>query len=128
MQNKLIKESYKLFAINNESYLYNYTYYSSIQSLEGRLKVKELEETLAIVVKLVTNILLSNIILFINNYFIELKLAIALKDREIAIYNIIKYNRLDLLKLLIDMKKEFAKNILYKVLAVIIQNNILIVA
>ena len=39
-----------------------------------------------------------------------------------------KYNRLDLSKLLINIKKEFVKDILYRVLAVIIQNNILIVA
>ena len=128
MQNKLIKEGYKLFIINDKGYLYNYTYYSSMQSLESRLKVKELGEISAIVVKLATNTLPSGTILFINNYFTESKLIIALKARGIAVCEIIKYNRSDLPKLLMNIKKEFAKNILYKVLAAVAQDNILIIA
>ena len=90
-----------------------------MQSLENRPKVKELRETSAIVVKLVTNILPSGTILFIDNYFTESKLTIALKAREITVYETMKYNRSDLSKLLIDMKKEFAKDILYKVLTIV---------
>ena len=119
MQDKLIKEGYKLFIISNKGYLYNYTYYSSMQGLESRSKVKELRETLVIIVKLVTDILFSSIILFIDNYFTESKLAIALKVREITICETIKYNRSDLSKLLIDMKKEFVKDILYEVLTAV---------
>ena len=61
-----------------------------MQSLEDRLKVKELEDILVIVFKLATNILFSRSILFINNYFTYSKLAITLKDREIIVYKIIK--------------------------------------
>ena len=68
------------------------------------MKVKNLRDILTIVFKLIINILLYNSILFINNYFIKSKLVITLKDREIIIYRIIKLNRLDFLKLLIEIK------------------------
>ena len=48
MANKPIKEEYKIFAIGDESYLYNYSWYSP---------VKNLGEIGAIVVKLATDTL-----------------------------------------------------------------------
>ena len=54
--------------------------------------------------KLAINTLPYNFILFIDNYFIELKLAIKLKALNIIIYRIIKLNRADLLDLLIRIK------------------------
>ena len=101
---KLIKEGYKLFTISDKGYLYNYTWYSPIQGLKDKPKIKGLRDTSAIVFELATNTLPHNSILFINNYFTEPKLAIALKDRGITIYKTIKSNRLDLSKLLIKMK------------------------
>ena len=124
---KLIKEGYKLFVISNKGYLYNYLQYFSIQKLEGRLKTKELKDILAIVFKLATNILPKNTILFIDNYFTYIELAIALRDRGITIYRTIKLGRKDLPKLLIKIKKEFIKDILYRVLTIVVQNNVLIV-
>ena len=70
--------------------------------------------------KIITNILPPNFILFINNYFIELKLTKALKVKRITIYRTIKLNRIDLLELLIKIKKTFFKNISYKVLTAVI--------
>ena len=48
--------------------------------------------------------LFSNSILFIDNYFIKLKLIKKLKILKIIIYRTIKLNRIDLLKLLIKIK------------------------
>lgn len=48
MANKPIKEDYKIFAIGDEGYLYNYSWYSP---------VKNLGEIGAIVVKLATDTL-----------------------------------------------------------------------
>ena len=70
--------------------------------------------------KLVINTLPSDFILFINNYFIELKLTERLKNKEITIYRIMKSNRPDLPELLVEMKKLFLKDIPYGVLAVVI--------
>ena len=53
---------------------------------------KELEDILAIIFKLITDILFSNIILFINNYFSKSKVAKALKVKRIIIYKTIKLN------------------------------------
>ena len=50
----------------------------------------------------------------------ESKLAIALKARGITIYKTIKYNRTNLLELLIEIKKIFIKNIFYGVLTIVI--------
>ena len=79
------------------------------------------------VFKIATDTLFSDSILFMNNYFIESKLARVLKVKGIAVYGIIKSNRTDLPELLVKMKKEFIKDILYGVLTVIIQNDILFV-
>ena len=70
--------------------------------------------------KLITNTLSNNIILFINNYFIYIKLIIALKDRRTTIYKTINLDRKDLLKLLIKIKSKYIKNIFYEVLTIII--------
>ena len=125
---KSIKEEYKLFAINNKKYLYNYTWYSLVQGLKDRLKCKGLGETLVIILKLTADTLLKNIILFINNYFTYIELALALRDRGITIYKTIKPGRKDLLKLLIKIKQQFARDIPHGVLAVIIQKDVLLVA
>ena len=61
----------------------------------------------------------SDIILFINNYFTELRLAIALKVRRIAVYRTIKHSRTDLPELLIEMKTIFAKDISYETLTTV---------
>ena len=45
---KPIKERYKLFAIGDEGYLYNYSWYSPAQGLEGRSKVKNLGDTVSL--------------------------------------------------------------------------------
>ena len=68
---KPIPEGYKLFAIADEGYLYNYAWYSSVQGLEGRSKVKGLADTSAMVYKLAIDTLLSDTILFMDNYFTE---------------------------------------------------------
>lgn len=75
--------------------------------------------------KLITDTLSPNIILFINNYFTESKLTIVLKVRRIAMCETIKQTRLDLSELLLKMKKKYAKNISYEVLAVIVKDNLL---
>ena len=69
---------------------------------------------------MVTDTLPPNSILFINNYFTEFKLTKALKVKRIAVYKTIKSNRIDLLELLMKMKKMFFKNIPYGVLAAVI--------
>ena len=75
---------------------------------------------LAIVYKLATNILSPNSILFIDNYFTELKLAGNLKAKRITVYRTMKPNRLDLPELLVEMKKLFLKDIPYGVLTVVV--------
>ena len=125
---KLISEGYKLFAIGDEGYLYNFSQYSPVQGLEGRLKVKGLVDILAIVYKLATNILPTNSILFIDNYFTELKLARNLKAKRIAVCGTMKPNRPDLLELLVEMKKLFLKDIPYGGLTIVVQDDILFVA
>ena len=125
---KPIKEEYKLFTINDEGYLYNYAWYSPIQKFEDRPKIKGLEDTSAIIFKLTLDTLSKDTILFIDNYFICPKLNITLKERGIAICETIKPDRRDLLKLLIEIKQEFIKNIPYNILTAVIQNNVLLVA
>ena len=78
--------------------------------------------------KLATNILPPNSILFIDNYFTELKLTRNLKAKRIAVCGTMKPNRLDLLELLIEMKKLFSKDIPYGVLTIVVQDDILFVA
>ena len=56
------------------------------------------------IIKLIINTLPLNIILFINNYFNNLKLAVILKVKEIAMCEIMKLNRKDLSNLLVKMK------------------------
>ena len=63
-----------------------------MQNLKNKLKVKKLENTLIIIIKLITNTLSSNIILFINNYFNFVKLTMILKIKKITICDIIKLN------------------------------------
>ena len=70
--------------------------------------------------KFATNILPSNSILFIDNYFTELKLAGNLKAKRITVCRTIKLNRLDLPELLIEMKKLFSKDIPYGVLTIVV--------
>ena len=101
---KSIKEGYKLFAIGDEGYLYNYAWYSSVQGLEGRPKTKGLGETSAMVLKLDTDMVPKNSILFMNNYFTCLKLVVALRDQGITVCGTMKPNRRDLPELLIKMK------------------------
>ena len=125
---KPIKKGYKLFAIGDKSYLYNFAFYSPVQGLEGRPKIKDLEDTSAIIFKLATDTLPPDSILFINNYFTEPKLARALKAVRIAMCETMKPGRTDLPKLLMEMKQQFAKDIPYGVLATVIQDDILMVA
>lgn len=99
--NKPIKEGYKLFAIGNEGYLYNYSWYSPVQGLENRPKVKGLGETSAMVVKIATDTLPTNTILFTDNYFTTQELAVALKARRIAVCGTMKPNQGDLPELLL---------------------------
>ena len=70
--------------------------------------------------KLATNILPSGSILFIDNYFTEPGLAVALKAKGITVYGTIKPNRRDLPKLLVEIKQVFAKDIPYGVLAIVV--------
>ena len=77
--------------------------------------------------KMATDTLTPDSILFMNNYFIEFKLAKVLKAKRIAIYKTMKPNRIDLSELLIEMKKVFFKDIPYGVLTAVIQDNILFV-
>ena len=75
-----------------------------MQGLKDRSKCKGLGEILVIILKLTADTLLKDIILFINNYFTCIELALALRDRGITIYKTIKPNRKDLPKLLIKIK------------------------
>ncbi len=125
---KPIAEGYKLFTIGDEGYLYGYAWYSPKQGLEGRPKVKDLGETSAMVFKLATDTLPPGTILFMDNYFTEPKLAVKLKARGIAVCETMKHNRTDLPELLVEMKKLFAKDIPYGVLAAVVQNDVLHVA
>lgn len=125
---KPISEGYKLFAIGDEGYLYNFSWYSPVQGLEGRPKVKGLGDTSAMVFKLATDTLPPDSILFTDNYFTEPKLAGRLKDKGIAICGTMKPNRPDLPELLVEMKKLFSKDIPYGVLAAVVQDDILFVA
>lgn len=125
---KPIKEGYKIFAIGDEGYLYNYAWYSPVQGLEGRPKTKGLGETSAMVLKLATDTVPKDSILFMDNYFTCLELAVALRDQGIAVCGTMKPNRRDLPELLIKMKQEYAKDIPYGVLAAVVQNNILLIA
>ena len=61
-----------------------------MQSLKSKSKIKELKNTSIMIIKLIINTLLSNIILFMNNYFNFMKLIIILKIKKITIYDIIK--------------------------------------
>ena len=70
--------------------------------------------------KLTTNLLLKNFILFIDNYFSYTELIVALKERGITIYRTLKTRKRDLSELLIEIKKVFIKNILYGVLIVVV--------
>ncbi len=90
-------------------------------ALEGRPKVKDLGETSAMVFKLATEILPPDTILFMDNYFSDPKLIIALKYRRITVCETLKQNRENLPSLLVDMKKKFSKNISYGVLAAMVQ-------
>ena len=125
---KPIKEGYKLFAIGDEGYLYNYTWYSPIQGLEGRPKTKGLGETSAMVFKLATDTLPKDSILFIDNYFTCLELAVALRGQGITVCGTIKPGRKDLPELLVEMKQQFARDIPYGVLAAVVQKDVLLVA
>ena len=70
----------------------------------NKLKIKKLKNTLIIIIKLIIITLSFNIIFFINNYFNNLKLIIILKVKKIAMCEIIKLNRKNLLNLLVKMK------------------------
>ena len=72
------------------------------------------------VFKLATDTLPPDSILFMDNYFTEPKLAVALKARQIAVCGTMKPSRSDLPELLLEMKKEFAKDNPYRVLAAIV--------
>ena len=102
---------YKLFAIGDEGYLYNYAWYSPIQELECRSKVKNPGDTSAMVFKLATDTLPNETILFMDNYFTCLELAVALRDRGIAVCGTMKPSRRDLPKLLVEIKQDFARDI-----------------
>ena len=67
-------------------------------------------------------------ILFMDNYSSDPKLAVVLRARRIAVGGTMKPNRGDLTRLLVGMKTEFAKDILYGVLAAVVQNDVLLVA
>ena len=125
---KSIKEGYKLFAISDEGYVYNYAWYSPVQGLEDRPKTKGLGETSAMVFKLALDTLSTGTILFMDNYFTTPELAEALMKRGIAVCGTMKLNRRDLPKLLVEMKQVFARDIPYGVLAAVVQNNVLMVA
>ena len=56
------------------------------------------------IIEIIINILLFNIIFFINNCFNNLKLIIILKIKEITIYEIINLNRKNLSNLLVKIK------------------------
>ena len=125
---KPIKEGYKLFSIGDEGYLYNYAWYSPLQGLESRPKTKGLGDTSAMVLKLAVDTLPKDTILFMDNYFTCPELAVALRDRGIAVCGTMKPGRKDLPDLLVEMKKEYAKDIPYGVLAAVVQNDVLMVA
>ena len=99
-----------------------------MQGLEGRPKVKGLGDTSAMVFKLATDLLPNNTILFIDNYFTCPELAMALRGRRIAVCGTMKPGRKDLPELLVQMKTEFAKDIPYRVLAAVVQKDVLQVA
>ena len=69
--------------------------------------------------------LTSDTIIFIDNYFTKPKLAMALKAKRIAVCRAMKPSQSNLPALLVKMKKVFAKYVLYRVLASVIQNDIL---
>lgn len=99
-----------------------------MQGLEGRPKTKGLGETSAMVLKLATDTVSKDSILFMDNYFTCLELTAALRDQGIAVCGTMKPNRRDLPELLVKMKQEFAKDIPYGVLAAMVQDDILLVA
>lgn len=80
------------------------------------------------ILKLATDTIPKDLILFINNYFTYIELAVTLKDRGITICGTIKPTRRDLPLLLIKMKQKYAKDIPYGVLAAVVQDDVLIVA
>lgn len=80
------------------------------------------------VVKLATDTLPPDTILFMDNYFSSVELAVALKAKRIAVCGTMKPGRRDLPKLLVDMKQEFSKDIPYGVLAAMVQDDVLLVA
>lgn len=125
---KPIKEGYKLFAIDDEGYFYNYAWYSPEQDLESKPKIKDLGDTSAMIFKLVTETLPPDSILFMNNYFTEPKVVRKLMIVKITVCGTMKSNRTNLPKLLVEMKQQFAKNIPYGVLTAVIQNDVLIIA
>ena len=99
-----------------------------MKDYEDKSKIKGLGEISVIMFKLTTNTLSSNSILFMNNYFSDLKLAGKLKTSRIVICEIMKLNRVDFSKLLVEMKQVFVKDIPYRVLAAVVQDNVLIIA
>ncbi len=127
-QNKPILLGYKLFAIGDEGYLCNFSFYSPVQGLEARPKTKGLGETSAMVFKLATDTLPSETILFMDNYFSCIELAKALRGRGIAVCGTMKTNRRDLPKLLLEMKQTFARDIPYGVLDAMVYDDVLCVA
>lgn len=122
---KPIKEGYKLFSIGDEGYLYNYAWYSPVQGLECRPKTKGLGDTSVMVLKLATDTLPKDSILFMDNYFTCTELAVTLRDRGIAVCGTMKPSRRDLPELLVEMKQVFTRDIPYGVLAAIVQQDVL---
>lgn len=80
------------------------------------------------IIKLATDTLPPDSILFMDNYFSDPQLAVALKAKRIAVCGIMKSSRKDLPKLLVEMKQEFAKDIPYGTLAAMVQDGVLLVA
>ena len=102
--NKLLSKEYKIFAIDDKDYFYNYSWYSFVQNLKDKSKIKELKNISIMIIKWIINTLFSDIILFINNYFNNLKLVMILKVKEIAMCEIMKLSRKDFSNLLLKMK------------------------
>jgi len=117
LPNKPIKEGYKNWVLDEHGYVWNWLWYSLVNSTEGAHEpqdvriLKDLPETRRMIMRLALQLPIqeNDYILYLDNLFVSVPLAEALREASVGITGTTRKNSSGLPQWLLDLKHENKK-------------------